>query len=101
MFSKLKIVCALEAADLLEEPPEKRRRQYSVHPFHAERESSKRFIKFYQDIRKYEDKFFGYYRMSINSFDELLNVVRPHITKQETTWKNPISAEERLTITLR
>lgn len=61
-----KIVCALEATGLLKTPVERR---YSVHPFHANRESSGRFLNFYNDIRKYEIKFFDYYRMSINSFN--------------------------------
>lgn len=98
MLSNIKIVCALEATGLLRKPIERR---YSVHPFHANRETSERFSIFYNDIRKYEVKFFGYYRMSINSFDELLNALRPYITKQVTHWRNPICAEERLTITLR
>ncbi|KAF0746352.1 protein ALP1-like [Aphis craccivora] len=45
--------------------------------------------------------FFEYYRMSITSFDELLEQLRPHITKKITTFRNPISAEERLTLTIR
>lgn len=41
--------------------------------------------------------------MSISSFDELLEILEfPHITKKTTTvFRNPICAEEWLTITLR
>ncbi|XP_029342534.1 uncharacterized protein LOC107884642 isoform X2 [Acyrthosiphon pisum] len=59
------------------------------------------FTTFFENIRQYPDKFFEYYRMWISSFDELLKTLRPHITKNTTEFRNPISAEERLTITLR
>ena len=52
MLSKLKVICALEAEGLLKEPT---RRKYWVHPFNAEGETSKRFEKFYENIRKYAD----------------------------------------------
>ncbi|KAL4132034.1 hypothetical protein QTP88_009255 [Uroleucon formosanum] len=51
--------------------------------------------------RKYPEKFFDYYRMSINSFDELLQKVRESITKNYTQLRNPITLEERLTVTIR
>lgn len=95
---KIKIICALEANNLLQEPVIRR---FSVHPYFTVRESSNRFLNFLKDIRKYEKKIFGYYRMSIKSFDELLKIVYPHIVKQQTHFRNPISPEERLTITIR
>lgn len=97
-LSKLKIVLALEAADLLREP---KCRTTWVHSFNSERERNKRFEKFCSKIRKYDDKFFGYYRMSQKSFEELLEILRPCITKQNTVMRMAISAEQRLTITLR
>ncbi|KAL4122307.1 hypothetical protein QTP88_014662 [Uroleucon formosanum] len=39
--------------------------------------------------------------MSINSFDELLQKVRESITKNYTQLRNPITPEERLTVTIR
>ena len=98
MLSKLKIVCAPEAEGLLKEPT---RRRYWVHPYHVERDTCDRFSKFYKNIRQYDDKFFEYYRMSKASFDELLQVLKPHISKHDTQCRKAISPEERLTITLR
>ena len=98
MLSKLQVVCVSEAAGLLGKPVE---RKFRVHPFHSDRERTERFSKFYSELRRYEDKFFEYYRMSTASFEELLNIIRPYITRQKTYWRAPISAEERLTITLR
>ena len=68
MLSKLKVVCAVEEG-LLKEPT---RRRHWVHPFHAQRKTSEKFEKFYGNIRKYDEKFFDYYRMTRASFDELL-----------------------------
>lgn len=36
--------------------------------------------------------------MSRNNFDELLEVVTPHIIKQNTKFRNVVDAGERLTI---
>lgn len=45
--------------------------------------------------------FKNYLRMDSNSFNLLLELVRAKITKQDTILREAISAEERLTITLR
>jgi len=59
-----------------------------------------RFTTFFNEIKKYPEKCFDYYRMSILSFEELLEKIRPKITKENITHlRNPISAEERLTVT--
>lgn len=81
--------------------PPRSEREFWIHPFNLVREPSNRFFTFYGDIRKYPDKFFEYYRMSISSFDELLENLRPHITKKITKFRRPICAEERLTVTIR
>ena len=57
--------------------------------------------KVYENVRNFETKFFGYYRMSIKSFDELLVLLTPHISRSNTSIRLEISAEERLTITIR
>ncbi|XP_066945794.1 uncharacterized protein [Macrobrachium rosenbergii] len=98
MLSELNVICALEAEGLLKEPT---RRKHWIHPFKAERETSKRFEKFHENIRKCDERFFEYYRMSKASFDELLEVLRPRISKRNTKFRRSISPEERLTITLR
>ena len=55
MLTNLQVICAPEAEGLLRETT---RRRHWVHPFKAERETSKRFEKFYENIRKYDAKFF-------------------------------------------
>lgn len=43
----------------------------------------------------------NYLRMTQQSFEILLSLVQPHITKQDTCMRKSISAEERLMATLR
>lgn len=96
MNKKIKAVCIAEALGLLDEPLQ---RTFWVHPLNVNREKSQRFSLFFENLRKYPDKFFDYYRMSITSFDELLEYIREYITKKNTSFRNAISAEERLTVT--
>ncbi|CAI6368224.1 unnamed protein product [Macrosiphum euphorbiae] len=98
-MNALKVIAVAESFGYLNPP--RRDREFWIHPFNKSREEKARFINFYADIRQYPLKFFEYYRMSITSFDELLEQVRPHITKKVTTFRYPVSAEERLTLTIR
>ena len=61
----------------------------------------KKVQKDYENVRNFETKFCGYYRMSSKSFDELLVLLRPQISRSNTSIRLAISAEERLTITIR
>ena len=40
-------------------------------------------------------------RMPPHVYKELLEIVRPLITYKETNWRKPVTAEERLSLTLR
>lgn len=82
MSSLEEIFCLAEAAGELDEPLQSKRRRYWVHPLHSSRESDMRFTIFFNEIKKYyPENFFDYYRMSIFSFEELLEKVRSKITK--------------------
>ena len=72
-----------------------------VHPFNAEVHHKGEFFVTYPDLRKYGDKFFRTYRMSVDQFDNLLHLLRPVIEKNDNNYREIISAEERLVITLR
>lgn len=55
-----------------------------------------------KDLRKTEPiDFKNYLRMDNNSYNALLNLVKNKIKKQDTTMRDAITAEERLTVTLR
>jgi len=61
-----------------------------------DREKSEHFKHVFENIRRYPENFFEYYRMSVSSFYELLENLRSHITKTTTKFRIPICAEERL-----
>ncbi|XP_025413693.1 uncharacterized protein LOC112685883 [Sipha flava] len=96
----LQVLCVAEAAGELNSLASPERR-YWVHPMNSDREKKKKFTAFYENIRKHPEKFYEYFRMSLKSFDELLTRLRVHLTKENTNTRNAISAEERLTVTLR
>ena len=52
-------------------------------------------------LRQDDEYFFKYYRMNVEDFDYLLVQVRPLIEKKFTHWREPISPETRLAISLR
>ena len=45
------------------------------------------FYILYQDLRSYPSKFFRYFRMSIDTFDKLVNTMRPVLEQQDTSMR--------------
>ncbi|CAK1598457.1 unnamed protein product [Parnassius mnemosyne] len=78
-----------------------KRKHYWVHPLTAMRLMKGFFYMRYNDLRKFPKKFFGYYRMNITTFDNLKTIVGNEIYYKDTSWRNAISVEERLSVTLR
>ncbi|PZC71222.1 hypothetical protein B5X24_HaOG213913 [Helicoverpa armigera] len=79
----------------------KQKKRDWVHPYLQTRDESKHFELFFEELKKYGDKFFGYTRMSLKSFEELLNILKTNITKQNTQFRNCIKPELKLTLVLR
>ena len=91
MLSKVKLVCILEAANEL---PKQQNRVHWVHPFNVEAKGKKKGSEsFDKNVLNFETKFFGFYRMSTKSFDEVLVLLRPHISRSNTSIRLAISAE--------
>lgn len=76
-------------------------RSYWVHPINEVRSTEKTLIKFITEMRKYEDKFRNYTRMTPNTFDFLLNLIEHRIKKQDTNYRKAVTPEEKLFVTLR
>ena len=96
-FDETAVVCAL----LLKFRERKRKRKYWVHPIYSERRLKGQFYVLFNDLRQNPEKFFKYSRMSVDSFDELCELMRPTITYQDTNWRLAVPPEERLMVTLR
>nr|CAI5861774.1 unnamed protein product [Callosobruchus analis] len=59
-------------------------------------------IALLQELRENNpDDFKNYLRMDGDAFDKLLNLMRPHLSKQDTAMRQSIPADERLIATLR
>ena len=71
-----------------------------VHPINNLRFEKGEFFMLYPDLRWYEDRFFQWYRMSTRKFDQLLCIVQNALRKQPTNFREPISPEEQLVITI-
>ena len=71
-----------------------------VHPINNLRLEKGEFFLLYPDLRRYEDRFFQWYRMSTRKFDQLLGIVQNALTKKATNFRKPISPEEQLVITI-
>ncbi|PNF34269.1 hypothetical protein B7P43_G16821 [Cryptotermes secundus] len=80
------VVCAI-----LLRLKEERKRQYWVHPIYSERLLKGKFYTLRIPI-----KFFSYCRMSVDSFDELLLLLKPHIFYKNPGWRLALPSEERL-----
>jgi len=77
------------------------KRKYWVHPILQNRLTLSLYITLYPNLRVHEPKFFNYFRMSVQSFDWLLELIKEDITADENAIRYCISPEEKLIITLR
>jgi hypothetical protein len=67
-----------------------RKRWWWTHPALPHRLSIGSFHTSLNNHRIYPDKFFQYYRMSVNSFDELLGLIGENIVRQDTIMRQSI-----------
>ncbi|XP_045482872.1 uncharacterized protein LOC123686692 [Harmonia axyridis] len=79
----------------------KRRQRIWIHPIIEEREKKGQFRNLFAELKNHEDKFFNFTRMSTSSFEELLNIIKENLKKNDTIMRKCISPEEKLVITLR
>ncbi|XP_018566077.1 protein ALP1-like [Anoplophora glabripennis] len=79
-----------------------RRRTMWVHPIVEIREAKGAFTLIYADLEQDpSSKFFNYFRMSIQSFEELHANLECKLVKKDTAMRKSITPRERLAITLR
>ena len=74
-FTQTACVCAL----LLRIRKDRPKKRHWVHPVVSKRLSNGQFYKLYEDLRNCKGNIFSYFRMSIESSDKLLVLVRPWI----------------------
>ncbi|KAL1489234.1 hypothetical protein ABEB36_014167 [Hypothenemus hampei] len=77
---------ALLLAILLDEG--RKRRNVWVHDINKKRKEEGEFHNLYPELRKDENRFYTYFRMNFESFDEILNLIRKDITKSKLHLEN-------------
>ena len=71
------------------------RRRLWIHPLIAERSKTGAFNTLFHELRQDNMKFFNYFRMSITTFDELLNSHAQPITLKSSRLLNEFPLEEK------
>ena len=78
------------------------RRRYWVRPWINRRDTYGAYHALLKELSNEDQKGYkNFLRMDLNSFNELLHLVEPHIKKQDSLMRKPISPAERLALTLR
>jgi hypothetical protein len=81
--------------------PLKRRRRFWIHPIVRKRPMQGDFYHLVSDLRKDPVLFKRYFRMNVQQFDYLLDIIRHRINLQNTRWRRSIEPEQQLAICLR
>ena len=78
----------------------KKHSKFWVHPYIYKNFNRRLFIAA-KELSEDDSKFQTFYRMSKNTFTDLVLIVGPSIQKQNTNMRECVSPEERIMITLR
>ena len=81
---------------------EKKRRRHWVRPLWKKRKEQGMFHNLVQEMRLFDQlMFFKYFRMSATTFDKLLRLIAPQITKIKTNFREPLPPAMKLLFSLR
>ena len=74
----------------------KRKKRKWVHEINVEGKDFGKLHTLMPELRQDEKRFYIYFRMPSECFDEILSLIKEDITKMDTNYREAISAEERL-----
>lgn len=77
------------------------RRRYWTHPMLLKRPTEGFFALHYADLRQFPQIFFNFTRMSLPTFEFLLEKLQPCLERMKTDMRRCVPPEERLLLTLR
>ena len=101
-FDRIKLFFLLESKALTIETILNEIREFQVHEINKYRRVEGEFHTLFHRLRNYPNKFYEYTRMSVNTFDYILEKVTPLAQKNWCNLhKQPILVPERLVVTLR
>ncbi|XP_042889101.1 uncharacterized protein LOC122264324 isoform X2 [Penaeus japonicus] len=76
-------------------------RVHWIHPINEQRDKLGAFAMLYKELRSNGVKFFNYFSMSMDTFDELLQCLHPCLKHENTKMRDAIPPVERLAVTIR
>ena len=76
-------------------------REIWVHPLNLQCENKGEFYSLYPDLCNFHKEFFSMYQMTPAKFDALLKLLEPRLKGTRTNTRKPISADQKLVITMR
>ncbi|XP_047032739.1 protein ALP1-like [Helicoverpa zea] len=79
----------------------KQRKRKWVHEINQNRRNYGEYHRLCREILSHEDKFYAYFKMTQECFEELHSILCDKISKLDTNWRRSISSRERLAICLR
>lgn len=94
-------LCLWAVHRMMRKRRQERERKFWVHPILKTRLSSSYYITLYPRLRDHDENFFNYFRMSIKSFDDLLDTVKNDLEANKHAVRYCIIPQEKLIVTLR
>lgn len=95
------VACMLAEEEDLEKKANKRKHSIWVHNIFKKRSEHGEYHTLFPDLLNDDTKFFQYFRMSQDKFNYLVDILKPHLLRQNTTYREAIGPEERLAVCLR
>lgn len=86
---------------LLRRRRNRRQNKYWVHPLNTKRLECGEYHRLCQELETYPERYFQYFRMSLDSFNKLHDMVANNISKENTNFRPAIRSRERLVVALR
>nr|XP_037270819.1 uncharacterized protein LOC119163033 [Rhipicephalus microplus]XP_037270820.1 uncharacterized protein LOC119163033 [Rhipicephalus microplus] len=96
------LMCSANVSALAARKPSQQKRRWWVRPSLRSREVAGHAGRLLPDLRSHDEEYFrDFMRMPPRTFDTLLELLRPAISKQDTNYRPAISAHDRLAMTIR
>ncbi|CAI6376538.1 unnamed protein product [Macrosiphum euphorbiae] len=92
---------AVAAFVVLDEEENKTKTREWVHAINKKRETLGEFHRLVPELKKDTKRYHMYFRMTMEEFDFLHELIKPDIYKQNTQFRRAVSTEERLAVCLR
>lgn len=95
------VACLLAEEEDLEKKANNRKHSIWVHNIFKKRSEHGEYHTLFPDLLIDDTKFFQYFHMSQFKFSYLVDILKPHLLRQNTAYMEAIGPEERFAVCLR